>query len=883
MRPWRLAPWRRAPLLAFSSPVAVLAVLVTTAVLASALASAPLLLSSARSAALQAQLAPQCAEAAQPATGATLRFEPGTSPERLAEQADATRKIWTDRGRDPERALLVRGSIGVAGNPQAAVPVRDPAGAPMSQPANLIWRPGITGHVEVVDSAGGAGVWLPASYAAAATATVGDAVTVAGVTVPVAGVYTDLFDTDPGPYWCAYGELYLNATSADVPPPALLLASDQVTLTAISSAAGVLEVSEAVPTTPDDFSVEEARGLVAEQRQAAGELADGAGTTLVGSGWNGRLDQAVERAELIEAGLRGPVVAVAAAAGVLALLLVAASGGFWADRRSAEVRLLAARGAGPGGLAGKAALELLLPALLGAAAGWLAARVLVGALGPADDLDRAATVTAVVAGVVAFGAGLGSAAAAAGLRARGTVERPLGAAPRRRAAVPWELALVVAAGLCWLLLESRDAIVLEGGVAQVNGLLVAFPIVGIAGTALLGARVATRALPPLRRWAGRRRPPVFLAVNRLAAAPGAAAALLVAVTVPVAVLGYTATLSAGSEATLAAKVGVQIGAERALVSIDRVAPTAGTDTAGTVLDRYDGSVAAAGGGARRTDVQVLAVDPDTFAGTAFWDGSFADVPLEDLVARLDGPSVDGRIPVVATDLPLGAVDLRLGSLPVDAEVTGTAGVLPGRRTAEPVVLVAADRLPDVPASAGSDRQSELWTDGPAGPAVEALTGAGGRLARTLEPADVLTTANLLGISWTFGYLSALAAFVGVIAAAGLLLHLESRSRSRVAGYVMARRLGLSRRSHLTSLVVELGAVAVAGLVLGALLAVGAVAVVHRRLDVDLLRPPTPLLDVPWTAIGLTVAVALLLSVLTARYAQAAADRADPSAVLREEA
>ncbi|WP_170977918.1 FtsX-like permease family protein [Blastococcus sp. CCUG 61487] len=373
---------------------------------------------------------------------------------------------------------------------------------------------------------------------------------------------------------------------------------------------------------------------------------------------------------------------------------------------------------------------------------------------------------------------------------------------------------------------------------------------------------------------------MFLAVNRLAAAPGAAAALLVAVTVPVAVLGYTATLAASSETTLAAKVGVQIGAERALVSIDRVTPTAGTDAVGTVLDRYEGTVELDDS---RTDVQVLAVDPATFAGTAFWDDSFADVPLDDLVTRLTGPADGGRLPVVATGLPRGPVDLRLGTLPVEAEVAGTARVLPGRRLAQPVVLVAADRLPDVPSSAGADRRSELWTDGPAGPAVEALTEAGGRLARTLEPADVLTTANFLGISWTFGYLSALAVFVGVIAAAGLLLHLESRSRSRVAGYVMARRLGLSRRSHLASLVVELGAVAGAGLVLGALLAVGAVALVYRRLDVDLLRPPTPLLDVPWTAIGLTVAVALLVAVLTARYAQAAADRADPSAVLREEA
>ncbi|TKJ19030.1 hypothetical protein [Blastococcus sp. CCUG 61487] len=452
MRTWRLAPWRRAPLLAFGSPITVVAVLVTTAVLACALASAPLLLSSARSAALQAQLAPQCAEAAQPATAATVRFEPGTAPERLAEQADANRKVWTDRGRDPERALLVLSSIGPAGNPQAAVPVRDTTGTPMSQPATLVWRPGATDHVEVVDSAPGPGVWLPASYAEAANATVGDAITIADTSVPVAGVYTDLFDTDPGPYWCDYGDLYLNETSANVPPPALLLAADQETLLVLSSAAGLLQTTEQVPTRLDELSVDEARDLVAEQRAAAGELTDGEGTALVGSGWNERLDRAVERAELIEAGLRGPVVAVAAAAGVLALLLVAASGGFWADRRSAEVRLLAARGAGPAALGGKAALELFLPALLGAAAGWLTARVLVGALGPADDLDRAAVVVAVLAGAGAFLAGLGGAAVAAGLRARGTVERPLGSArvasPPSRGSWRWSSPRGCA-GCCW--------------------------------------------------------------------------------------------------------------------------------------------------------------------------------------------------------------------------------------------------------------------------------------------------------------------------------------------------------------------------------------------------------------------------------------------------
>jgi putative ABC transport system permease protein len=434
-----------------------------------------------------------------------------------------------------------------------------------------------------------------------------------------------------------------------------------------------------------------------------------------------------------------------------------------------------------------------------------------------------------------------------------------------------------------VLLRSRDAITSTAGVAQVNGLLVAFPLLGTAGAAVLAARLLTRALPALRRLAARRRPAVFLAVNRLAAARLATGTLLVAVTLPVAVLGYTATLTAGSQTTIDAKVGTQIGAARALVSVARIPVTPAVTAAGTVVDRYEGSAVPAAAPGAGTTVQVLGVDPATFARTAFWDGSFADRPLAELVAALEGPLVDGRLPVVAAGLPLGDAGLKVGRLPVPAQVVVTARVLPGRRSADPVVLVAADRLPEITSNAGADRTSELWTNGPRAAALTALTDAGGRLSRDVEPADVLTTANFLGITWTFGYLSALAVFVGVIAAGGLLLYLEARSRTRVSGYVMARRLGLSRRAHLASVLAELGGVAVAGLVVGGILAAAAVALVYRRLDVDLLRPPTPLLDVPWTAVGVTAAVTVAVTTLAAGYAQRAADRADPASVLREDA
>jgi putative ABC transport system permease protein len=425
-------------------------------------------------------------------------------------------------------------------------------------------------------------------------------------------------------------------------------------------------------------------------------------------------------------------------------------------------------------------------------------------------------------------------------------------------------------------------VVSEGNVAQVNGLLVAFPLLAIAGAAVLLGRLVSVLLPRLRRWAGDRSPAVFLAVNRLGAARLATGTLLVAVTLPVAVLGYTATLTASSQTTLDAKVGVQIGAARAVVSVSRFPSTPAIDEVGTLVLRYEGSAVAADGEGDtggRTDVEVLAVDPTDLADTAFWDDSFADSSLPELMAALQGPEVDGRLPVVAAGLPLGNAGLRVGTTPVGAQVVDLARVLPGRRANSPTVYVAADRLPDIPRSAGAARVGEVWTNGPMAPAVD----AGATATRLVEPAQVQQRANFLGITWTFGYLSALAVFVGVIAVGGLLLYLEARSRTRVSGYVMARRLGLSRGAHLRSLLVELTGVALAGSVLGGVLAAGAVALVYRRLDVDLLRPPTPLLDVPWSALAGSVVVVLVVAALAALYAQRAADRADPASVLREDA
>jgi putative ABC transport system permease protein len=886
---WRLAPWTRAPLLGLRQPAALLAVLVTSAILACAVASAPLFLSSARSAALQAQLGPQCAEAGwvQNGTATEQRNRSGPTGTTAGPQpAAAFAAAWAEQGRTSRPVLATAEMVGqhrvAVGADVRVLPSTDP----VSLPASLFYRPDALDHVQVVDQQTGDGLWLPAGYARAAGIHLGDEIAVAGTPVVVVGLYADLFTVDAGDYWCDYRLLYANDTSANTAPPALGLATDPATFYRLAAGYPYVEQLTQVRLDAEELSVSAARAWSTAQQRAEQRGNELAGiTTPYSERPNPRLAEAVGRAELVESGLRGPVVPVAVAGALLALVLVAAAGSFWADRRSAEVRLLAARGVGPVPLAGKAALELGLPALVGTALGWAAARLLTDGLGPADDLDPTATTTATGAAVAAFVVGLGTAAVVAGLRARGTAERPLGAAPRWATRMPWEIALLVGAGWCWLVLQTRDAVVSEGGVAQVNGLLVAFPLLAIAGAAVLLGRLLTGSLPRLRRWAGHRSPAVFLAVNRLAADRLATATLLVAVTLPVAVLGYTATLTAGSQRTLDAKVGVQIGATRAVQTLSRFPPTDAIEAVGTFVVRYEGSATATDGdgdSAGRRDVQVLAVDPADFAGTAFWDDSFAAESLTELMEALTGPEVDGRLPVVAAGLPEGNPDLRLGSTAVPAEVVATARVLPGRRTVDPVVLVAADRLPEISRTAGAARAAEIWTNGALGPAVQALTDAGAVRSSELEPAGVQQTANFLGITWTFGYLSALAVFVGIIAVGGLLLYLEARSRSRVSGYVMARRLGLTRAAHLRSLLVELAGVAVAGLLLGGALAAGAVALVYRRLDVDPVRPPTPLLDVPWTALGGSALVVVVVAGLAALYAQRAADRADPASVLRQD-
>ncbi|CAN5409889.1 hypothetical protein BH24ACT9_BH24ACT9_08070 [soil metagenome] len=885
-----LPPWIRAPMLGLRQPGAFFAVAVAAAILACAAASAALFLSSASSASLQQQINDRCPNAAYPMIGTTTylggsaqfpaEFTPQTDqayPEALARQGMNSNPVFIGSG-----SSLTQDGLTSSGRNTPAV--------------RPFYRPGALDQVTILDSGPGNGVFVPSFIADYAGVGAGDTIEVDGATVPVAGVYQNLYDEPVRPFWCSYSSLFNNETNANTPPANILIATDEATFyelanahdTAVATARGGfspfdLETATRmweVPVDPDTVTRTSATENVARQNTALLEASTISGDTrdFPQSFQNEELGRLIDRSQRLENGLRGPVIPTAVAGTILALLLVMAAGSYWADRRLREVRLLSSRGVGPVALAIKAALELVVPAALGTAAGYYLASGLIALAGPADDLDPDALRGAILTTIAGFVIGVILLSTVAGIRSRNFTEKPIGHKRSWLSLVPSELILLGTAGYLWWQLQGEDAVVFDGSIAQVNGLLVSFPLLFLAGAAVLVVRLIMLVLPALRRRAQGWPPAAFVAVNQLTANRVVSASLLAALCLPIAVLTYSATLTASSQRTVESKALTSVGAERAVTSFGALEATPAVEAVGTLVARYQNAYVDG------ADATALGVDPADFASEAYWEDSFADLDLDQLLAKL--PDLVGdRIPVVAAGgVPLGPIGLQLGgnslAITLDAEVVAVADVLPGRRSAEPLLLFD-DRLigsAEVPQSA--NLRYEIWTNGDPEPAAAAIQEQDARLFRVFTTTEVFELANFLGVSWTFGYLQALAAFVGVIAIGGLLLYLETRQRKRTASYAMARRMGLSRWAHFRSLLAELGSVLVVGGIVGVGLAGAAIAMAYRRLDVDPIREPSPLLSIPWITLAAIACAAIVVALLTAVYAQRRSDGANPAEVLR---
>ncbi len=231
-------------------------------------------------------------------------------------------------------------------------------------------------HVDVLASAGGSGVWIPQTFAAMTRTRPGTVMRTGTGTLRVAGVYRDLAPSAFIPlfelprYWCTWTD-ELVPTPLNRPAPFFL--TDLATLEAASPQ---IDATWYVPGDITAMTVPQAQRRLDAANAALAAIPLPHYRMVTGLGDD------LSTARRVRTGLSGSVVPIDLGGIVVALLLVAAAGQYWAVRRAAEIRLLSSRGVHPLALGLKAVLETAPATIAGTAVGWLAAIGLVRALGP---------------------------------------------------------------------------------------------------------------------------------------------------------------------------------------------------------------------------------------------------------------------------------------------------------------------------------------------------------------------------------------------------------------------------------------------------------------------------------------------------------------------
>ena len=897
------APWVRAPLLLVRFPGLLLAIGSALMILSVAGAASPLFLSSAGNATLQDGIAATCAwdvalthQSSAPIAGEALNSgffynEPSVDALAQIRSADALMNR-VDRGiahLGPPELQIVGITIQVSGGTGSAQP----------RQVRLYTRPGAFSHVQTLASAGEEGVWLPNSAATAFHVRPGDSVTLTNVLgvgprstkVRVAAVYRDLVTLPRARFWCAQDHLiYPLSVFDNRPPPPPFLMADEATVLSLSRKLGErdAEFTWVFPVRQQGLTVPEAKTLEARMetlRQKIGKRPEGsfyfAGNSPLGGPGRttSQLSFIVDKAVATQASLRGPVDAISLAARAVALIVVAAAGIYWIDRRRTEAYLLSAKGVGGIGLGAKVLLEALLVAVAAAFAGWAAGVWLAKLLGPTNLLDAGAPAAALRQVVWTTAVGLVFLAIVAGYGAHRAAESDPVRGRRALAAAPWELIVLGLAGASlYEILARGTAPVQGGGPPKIDFLIVLFPILFVAGGAGLAVRGLRRLLPRLQK-VGRSWPsPLYLSSRRLAAAPRIALSLVTAAALAIGILSYAGALTSSLDATTNAKALLFTGSNVSVTVAENIEVPKELSPNATAVTQIDSAYTLPD----QTLVSVLGVDRDTFLRAAFWDPSFASTSLPDILKELEplGRASD-PLPVLVAggSVPSGpgeTIFFRGGSVEIPIRVVGTARAFPGMGPDKP--LVVADRR------ALADRKApglrSIWTKGDAGSAERAIRSQGAHILAVATTREIQRNPSFLPFSWVFGFLQALGIMAGLIVLGGILLYLEARQRGRAISYALASRMGLSRRSHRSSVALELGALLALGFVIGILLAWIAARIVYGRLDPLPQLPPAPLFRLPLAVFGLTAVAVLAAAWVGAWRVQRQAEAARVSEVMR---
>jgi hypothetical protein len=693
-------------------------------------------------------------------------------------------------------------------------------------------------------------------------------------TLRVGGVYRSLYTEPRRGYWLPWSEqIFRECFGCPLPPQFILVGQQE--LIDLTRAVGQYQIDFGwVAPISGPLTLDEAREVkaytdsvlreVTHRSTEVGRVFACCGTTYPGRFFGPRhtefrsaMPLVIRDVERRAASVEGPLRLVLIAGLGVAAAIVAAAAVFAVAGRRTEAAFLHARGWGPVGFAAKSTLEAVIPTLIGAVVGlsvgwWLIA--LFGPGAPAASSAQEASLTGAAAAGTAALVVLGIASGVSFIR---TFE---GHQFRHRLAwVPWEILAIV--GALWVLsrLRSGGALVEDPRlhIQRPSALLLAFPVLFVAGFATFGSRLLLEGLRRSGSKLGGRSHAVYLAAHRLTGLPRLTVLLVGAASLCLGVFVNAQTMVGSLRATVDAKAKVFVGSD-VQVWVDFEAPPQERFplpiTRATRL-KYAGSLVPGG-----QSFDLIGIDPDTIVGAAFWDSSFADEPLERMVSRLR--STDEPLPVLLVQGQGAPTGISIGHTRAPIEVVGRPDAFPGVYSNDPLLVVDTDSLETI-VGANNDplrrpgARTEFWIAGDTEEALASVAKLDAFPLGTITADEVKDVPFVAAAIDTFAMLNVLGLAAAVLVIGVLVVYLQSRQRARIVSNVLSLRMGMREQQAMAALVLELAAMLLAAFALGASLGLVAGALVAPLLDPLQTIPPAPLLRAPtdvivWTLVGLVV-------------------------------
>jgi len=745
-------------------------------------------------------------------------------------------------------------------------------------------------HVEILEGSPGDGALVPDLVADALDISPGERIVVGSpgdgtVTLTVDGIYRSLYRGGASGYWRPWNdELVLYCSNCAPPPQAVIVPMGRFVGAARAIGLDHAGYAWQAPVR-QELTLQEAEDAARIAFDISDEIDDASVLDRCfvsffcnvrnGPVWGSSIDDVVNDVHGRLVAIEGPARLLRLAGMLVAFVVVAGAGAFAMAARRVESNLLFARGARPRAVGGRAALEAILPCAVGAAVGLGLAFALVRGVGPSGALAGRASNEALWAAGVAW---LASVVAIATVSTVSFLRQSEQHRSRLRflGLLPWELVLIALSLLILQRLRSGGAVVVDPalGTKAPSLLLFAFPIAFLAGSVALVARGVVLCL----RWARGRSAgwgtPAYLAVHRLAARPRLTLLLIAAAGLCLGLFVQAQTMARSMEVTVDAKAGVYVGSD-VQARIDSVNETPGRFP--LPLSRVVRRIQA---GELRAAVpfDLLAIDPETFASTAFWDPAFASEPLEALLDRVAAP-FEGTLPVVMASAPNAFPDsITIDRQRVPIEIVGRANAFPGMTSLRPLVVVDERRLLEAFEGlpnplAGANSSDELWIRGDPAAARAALS------ELSFVPDLILTTDEVKDIPYiaavidTFLVMNGLGLLAALLVLAAMLMYLQTRQRSEIVSYGLSLRMGMRSSRHLLAIATEVGAMLVVAYVAGGVLALAAARLTIPLLDPIEAIPPEPIGVVPVVLVATAAPVLLLVAFaggwLTERRARAA--------------